>query len=138
MRKRQLLVFSFGSCSDVLLSRLSYSTKSVIFVWPLHNQSRWPTRLYAPMEFSQTHSETKGKAQWNTYGDPPNSDLLRRYGYIDVIDEGDGIMGNPADVVEVRADSISRICLQKKIDESLSEEGLKERVDWWLEEGGDE
>ena len=81
------------------------------------------------MEFSQTHSETKGKAQWNTYGDPPNSDLLRRYGHVDRVPLPDGSLGNPADIVELRADLVL---------ESVASKDLGDRVDWWLEEGGDE
>ena len=71
--------------------------------------------------------------QWNTYGDPPNSDLLRRYGHIDLLPlEGSGL-GNPADIVEVRADLVV-----KALGTKVSEQDVQERIDWWLEEGGDE
>lgn len=67
-------------------------------------------------------------AQWNTYGDPPNSDLLRRYGYVD--EPGTGL-----DIVEIKGSLIVECAAPKS---GLSEERRKERVDWWLEMGGDE
>jgi hypothetical protein len=50
--------------------------------------------------------------QWNTYGDPPNSDLLRRYGHVDQVPLADGGLGNPADIVEIRADLVMEVILQ--------------------------
>ncbi|KAL7008056.1 Ribosomal lysine N-methyltransferase 4 [Cystobasidiomycetes sp. EMM_F5] len=47
----------------------------------------------------------KGEQIWNVYGDPPNSDLLRRYGHVD--DE------NPSDIVEIPADLVARIAHPK-------------------------
>ena len=67
--------------------------------------------------------------QWNTYGDPPNSDLLRRYGYVDWVPTPEFVMGNPADVVEIKADLVVN---------AMNSEGSKERIDFFLEEGGDE
>jgi SET domain-containing protein 6 len=64
--------------------------------------------------------------QWNTYGDPPNSDLLRRYGYVDAL-------GSGLDIVEIKGSTIVECAAP-----SLTEEARKERVDWWLEMGGDE
>ncbi|KAG0701264.1 hypothetical protein DFH29DRAFT_927594 [Suillus ampliporus] len=61
-----------------------------------------------------------GEQIFNTYGDPPNSDLLRRYGHVDL-----GALGNPHDVVEIRADLIVKLTYQR-------------RIDWWLDEGGDD
>ncbi len=43
----------------------------------------------------------------------------------------DALMGNPADVVEVPADLIPSVI-------GTNPEVLKERIDWWLDEGGDE
>ena len=43
---------------------------------------------------------------------------------------------NPADIVEVRADLIVR-AIEKNRNVEMKE-GMKERIDWWLEEGGDE
>ena len=42
---------------------------------------------------------------------------------------------NPADVVELTADLVVLPVLE---DGGVEEAKLKERVDWWLEEGGDE
>ncbi|KAI0745272.1 SET domain-containing protein [Earliella scabrosa] len=75
-----------------------------------------------------------GEQIWNTYGDPPNSDLLRRYGHVDVVPLLPPLsgMGNPEDVVEVRADLVVSVASTKvKYD-------LQERVDWWLEEADDD
>ncbi|EJF65011.1 SET domain-containing protein [Dichomitus squalens LYAD-421 SS1] len=75
-----------------------------------------------------------GEQIWNTYGDPPNSDLLRRYGHVDVVPLRPPLsgMGNPRDIVEVRADLIVS-AVSKKVEYSL-----QERVDWWLEEAEDD
>ncbi|RPD78643.1 SET domain-containing protein [Lentinus tigrinus ALCF2SS1-7] len=75
-----------------------------------------------------------GEQIWNTYGDPPNSDLLRRYGHVDMVPLRPPLsgMGNPSDVVEVRADLVVSVASNKvKYD-------LQERVDWWLEEADDD
>ena len=74
--------------------------------------------------------------QWNTYGDPPNSDLLRRYGHVDLVPLADGSFGNPADIVEIRADLVMEVILQNHPEWAGPRSA--ERVDWWLEEGGDE
>lgn len=86
---------------------------------------------------SQRGSQTEFSLllQWNTYGDPPNSDLLRRYGHVDLLPLPDGTIGNPADVVEVEADLAVVVCTESS---SQFPEGLHERIDWWLEQGGDE
>ncbi|KAG8779640.1 hypothetical protein FRC12_023999 [Ceratobasidium sp. 428] len=67
-----------------------------------------------------------GEQIWNTYGDPPNSDLLRRYGYVDAL-------GTGLDIVELKGNTIVEWAAT-----SLSEVDQKERVDWWLEMGGDD
>ncbi|KAH9892722.1 SET domain-containing protein [Cubamyces lactineus] len=75
-----------------------------------------------------------GEQIWNTYGDPPNSDLLRRYGHVDLVPLRPPLsgVGNPGDVVEVRADLVVSVAASKvKYD-------LQERVDWWLEEADDD
>jgi SET domain-containing protein 6 len=74
--------------------------------------------------------------QWNTYGDLPNAELLRRYGHVDILPLSDGKLGNPGDVVEIRADTVVSIIIQRH--SALSSESSQERIDWWLEEGGDE
>ncbi|KAI0694983.1 SET domain-containing protein [Cerioporus squamosus] len=75
-----------------------------------------------------------GEQIWNTYGDPPNSDLLRRYGHVDVVPLRPPLSGtgNPGDVVEVGADLVVSIT-SKKVKHNL-----QERVDWWLEEADDD
>uniref|UniRef100_D8QBI2 SET domain-containing protein n=1 Tax=Schizophyllum commune (strain H4-8 / FGSC 9210) TaxID=578458 RepID=D8QBI2_SCHCM len=89
-----------------------------------------------------------GDQVWNTYADPPNSALLRRYGHVDVIapdapnastDGQENVAGapNPADIVEVRADLVVRSAIERA-GGSDAEEAAKERIDWWLDEGGDD
>ncbi|KAL1695076.1 hypothetical protein GGG16DRAFT_45758 [Schizophyllum commune] len=89
-----------------------------------------------------------GEQVWNTYADPPNSALLRRYGHVDVIAPGvpnasaegqENVAGapNPADIVEVRADLVVRSAVERA-GGSNAEEAAKERIDWWLDEGGDD
>ncbi|KAH9929577.1 SET domain-containing protein [Epithele typhae] len=75
-----------------------------------------------------------GEQIWNTYGDPPNSDLLRRYGHVDLVPLRPPLkgVGNPEDVVEVRADLVVKIA-SKRVKHNL-----QERVDWWLEEADDD
>ncbi|PSR99044.1 hypothetical protein PHLCEN_2v4201 [Hermanssonia centrifuga] len=75
-----------------------------------------------------------GEQIWNTYGDPPNSDLLRRYGHVDVVPLCAPLTGegNPEDVVEVRADLVVSAA------SNASSEHLQERIDWWLENTDDD
>ncbi|KAF9257983.1 SET domain-containing protein [Marasmius fiardii PR-910] len=70
-----------------------------------------------------------GEQIWNTYGDLPNAELIRRYGHIDLLPLPQGGVGNPGDVVEIRADLVVAAA------ESVN---AKERIDWYLEEGGDD
>ncbi|KZV66693.1 SET domain-containing protein [Peniophora sp. CONT] len=81
------------------------------------------------LRMATTQPIKKGEQIWNTYGDPPNSDLLRRYGHVDRVPLPDGSLGNPADIVELRADLVLA---------SVTSTDLGDRVDWWLEEGGDD
>lgn len=76
----------------------------------------------------------KIRPQWNTYGDPPNAHLLRRYGHVDLVSlpsplEGEG---NPEDVVEIRADLLVAATPSRATADS------QERIDWWLEFAEDE
>ncbi|KAG9124878.1 hypothetical protein FRC07_009894, partial [Ceratobasidium sp. 392] len=84
--------------------------------------------FYEPkvLKMITTKPISAGEQIWNTYGDPPNSDLLRRYGYVDAL-------GTGLDIVELKGSTIVECAAA-----SLSEEERKERVDWWLEMGGDE
>jgi len=70
-------------------------------------------------------------SQWNTYGDLPNAELLRRYGHVDVLPGG---TGNPGDVVEIKADLIVSVIRS----EATKDDQIQERIDWWLEQGGEE
>ncbi|KDQ21492.1 hypothetical protein BOTBODRAFT_99899 [Botryobasidium botryosum FD-172 SS1] len=81
------------------------------------------------LEMRATKPIKSGEQIWNTYGDPPNSDLLRRYGHVDMLTLPDGSIGNPSDVVEITADLVVDI---------VASEHSRERIDWWLEEGGDD
>ena len=87
---------------------------------PLTDLKTWPLNL----------------SQWNTYGDPPNSDLLRRYGHVDLVPLPDGSLGNPADIVEIKASlAVQVITSTSKYSNARN---IDERIDWWLEQGGDE
>jgi len=52
------------------------------------------------------------------------------------------VFGNPGDVVEIRADVVVRCAVSASLPSQNSigdaVEGMVERIDWWLEEGGDE
>lgn len=47
------------------------------------------------------------------YGDPPNSDLLRRYGHIDDV--------NPSDVAEITADLVAEVACKSNDKEERVE-----------------
>ncbi|EIW83379.1 SET domain-containing protein [Coniophora puteana RWD-64-598 SS2] len=85
------------------------------------------------LEMRTTRFIRRGDQIWNTYGDPPNSDLLRRYGHVDLVPLAQGGLGNPADVVEVRADLVTDV-----VSASGSSIPVAERIDWYLEMGGDD
>ena len=77
--------------------------------------------------------------QWNTYGDLPNAELLRSYGHVDWLPlpaPFEAEFGNPGDVAELRADLLVQAVAAQ--DATKTMEQLEERIDWWLEEGGDE
>lgn len=77
-----------------------------------------------------------GEQIFNTYGDLPNSDLLRRYGHVDLVPcpHLKGSLGNPQDVVEIRADLVVNVVC----DDLSTGETYRRRIDWWLDEGGDD
>lgn len=74
--------------------------------------------------------------QWNTYNDLPNSELLRRYGHVDWLPLENGGQGNPGDAVEMPATVV--VDAVKEIRPTVAEDRFTQRIDWWLEEGGDE
>lgn len=77
-----------------------------------------------------------GEQIFNTYGDLPNSDLLRRYGHVDLVPcpHLKGALGNPQDVVEIRADLVVNVVC----GDVSNSETYRQRIDWWLDEGGDD
>ncbi|KAF9481573.1 SET domain-containing protein [Pholiota conissans] len=73
-----------------------------------------------------------GDQIWNTYGDLPNSELLRGFGHVDYLLLATGGRGNPGDVAELRADLIVQSL------GNVSQADMEARIDWWLEEGGED
>ncbi|XAO21820.1 hypothetical protein I312_100576 [Cryptococcus bacillisporus CA1280] len=84
---------------------------------------------------------------YNTYDSPPNSELLRKYGHVDVLplpsdvlallDEtelGSWPYGNPGDEVLLQGDLIVG-CVAAKLGGKHMKATLQDRIDWWLEEG---
>ncbi|CAE6415561.1 unnamed protein product [Rhizoctonia solani] len=86
--------------------------------------------FYEPrvLKMITTKAIATGDQIWNTYGDPPNSELLRRYGYVDTPRQG-------LDIVDILGSLIVE-CASSYLP--LSSDQQKERVDWWLEMGGDD
>ncbi|KAF9527317.1 hypothetical protein CPB83DRAFT_768637 [Crepidotus variabilis] len=83
-----------------------------------------------------------GEQILNTYGNPPNSELLRRCGHVDYLSlpselYGDNTFGNPGDIVELPADQVVQVALKVR-GHNETQEDILERIDWWLEEGGDD
>lgn len=71
-----------------------------------------------------------GEQIWNTYGDLPNADLLRRYGHIDMTPLNQGgpfPYGNPSDDVEIPADLVFDICTPGAGDEQKSR-----KIEAWM------
>lgn len=69
-----------------------------------------------------------GSQIFNTYADPPNSDLLRRYGHVDE--------ENGADLVEIGLEIVVDLVGGEGM--GLGEEEREERAEWLLEMGVDE
>ncbi|KAI6121898.1 SET domain-containing protein [Pisolithus sp. B1] len=128
--------------------------------------ARWRSEnaklFYEPhiLRMATTKPIKKGEQIFNTYGDPPNSDLLRRYGHIDLVplnvDTKEGTpstpvvslspelgvamntLGNPSDVVEVKADLVVDVVRLQWSSEGQRDRDMTDRIEWWLEEGGDD
>jgi N-lysine methyltransferase SETD6 len=48
-------------------------------------------------------------------------------------------LGNPADIVEIRADLVVGVVKSECVREGeVGQWEMEERVEWWLDEGGDE
>lgn len=82
------------------------------------------------------------RPKFNTYARPPNADLLRRYGHVDVIPPS--LAGNEEDEVEIRCD-IAVECAMAHLRETkvvtaskVKDWAMDDRVEFWLQEGGDE
>jgi len=72
-----------------------------------------------------------GEQIWNTYGDLPNAELLRRYGHVDIIPlDQSGLFpyGNPSDDVEIPADLVFDVCLP-----GTGEEQKTCKIEAWLD-----
>ena len=62
--------------------------------------------------------------------------LLRQYGHVDYIPLLEGGLGNPGDVIELRADLLVQ---STEIKGSIEDDpDMKERIEFWLDQGGDE
>ncbi|PLW18295.1 hypothetical protein PCANC_16397 [Puccinia coronata f. sp. avenae] len=84
------------------------------------------------LRMKTTRKIEKGEQIYNTYGDPPNSDLLRRYGHVDE--------ENRFDVVEVSGKTcleVVREHLQAGSQHARCED-LERRLEWALEMGVDD
>jgi SET domain-containing protein 6 len=68
-----------------------------------------------------------GSQIFNTYADPPNSDLLRRYGHVDE--------KNDADLVEVGLEEVAEMVGQGS---GLGDEEIEKRAEFLLDVGIDE
>jgi len=79
------------------------------------------------LNMTATQTIKKGEQIFNTYAEPPNSDLLRRYGHVDE--------PNDHDVVELSADLVADVvCTLVQGVESMK----AQKVDWALEQGIDD
>ncbi|GAA5919833.1 hypothetical protein JCM1841_004005 [Sporobolomyces salmonicolor] len=85
--------------------------------------------FYEPLTLNMmaTSRIPAGTQIFNTYADPPNSDLLRRYGHVDDMNE--------ADLVEVGLESVVDLIGPAQ---GLGEEERERRAEWLLEMGIDD
>ncbi|GAA6025653.1 hypothetical protein JCM10207_008926 [Rhodosporidiobolus poonsookiae] len=85
--------------------------------------------FYEPLTLNMMSTKriAAGDQIWNTYADPPNSDLLRRYGHVDEVNE--------ADLVEVGLEMVVDMVGEAA---GLSEEEREARAEWLLELGVDD
>ncbi|KAI7962591.1 hypothetical protein MJO28_000685 [Puccinia striiformis f. sp. tritici] len=81
------------------------------------------------LKMNATRNIKKGEQIYNTYGDPPNADLLRRYGHVDV--------PNRYDVVEISIKTCLEVVASSPLVK-ITEEESQERLDWALEMGIDD
>jgi len=90
------------------------------------NQARL---FYEPLSLNMMSTAfiPKGAQIFNTYAEPPNSDLLRRYGHVDDDNDADVVEIDLAQVVDLVGDGVG-----------MSEEEREERAEFLLEVGMDE
>ncbi|TIB86900.1 RuBisCO-cytochrome methylase [Wallemia mellicola] len=76
-----------------------------------------------------------GDQIFNTYNDPPNADLIRRYGHVDYspLSQDPDFMGNKNDVVELPADILLELALP-----DAKESHKERRVEFLLDECGED
>ncbi|KAF8554242.1 SET domain-containing protein [Imleria badia] len=128
--------------------------------------ARWGSEnaklFYEPfvLRMVTTKNIKQGEQIFNTYGDPPNSDLLRRYGHVDLVrlhhspsDTPDRLgdvemkaadtdvetilhLGNPSDVVEIQADLVVHVVQTTSFGSKVKD--APARIEWWLDEGEDD
>lgn len=97
---------------------------------PLTSANAPQARLfYEPttLNMMSTSHIPAGAQIYNTYADPPNSDLLRRYGHVDEV--------NDSDLVEVGLETVVDLVGEAR---GMSEEEREARAEWLLEMGIDE
>ncbi|GAA6038264.1 hypothetical protein JCM8097_003911 [Rhodosporidiobolus ruineniae] len=85
--------------------------------------------FYEPqtLNMMSTQRIPAGEQIFNTYADPPNSDLLRRYGHVDEV--------NDADLVEIGLEMVVDMVGEAA---GLEEEERETRAEWLLEVGLDD
>lgn len=84
-----------------------------------------------------TKTISAGQQIYNTYSAPPNAELLRKYGHVDVLplpDYPDWPFGNPEDDVNIDG----TIIVEAAKLASPTTKDLEKRIDWWLEAGQEE
>lgn len=92
-----------------------------------HDNARLYYESSKTLDMRTTQAIRQGAQIYNTYADPPNSDLLRRYGHVDE--------PNPYDVVELGADLLADVACAN--DEALKAL-IPAKVEWALEHEIDE
>lgn len=94
------------------------------------------TRLFykkQALEMRCTKPIAEGEQLLNTYGNPPNSDLVRRYGFIDEPNRGD-LVELPAERVVDTA--VGKLCAATQGEEGVIRAAMQERFEWACTELG--
>ncbi|TXT05058.1 hypothetical protein VHUM_03878 [Vanrija humicola] len=92
-----------------------------------------------------TKDIAEGEQIYNTYASPPNSELLRKYGHVDILplpeevtsllsaeELGNWAFGNAGDEVEIPGTLVVEAATARGITDAEA------RVDFWLDQGGDD